>query len=246
MIGTGKMGRCLAQLLKCNSEVTICSRSEGKARAAARRMGIGWGGIDAIARSDITIATAPTEAVPALADQAAKLMPHGALFVDVSSVKMGLIEKVAGRIPHDSGYISIHPLFTSPRVKARNIVAVRVKDSDLSLRFCELLCKSGARIIEATAEEHDRAMAVTQVLHHFALMALERALDKKASGIDLDRFCTHSLSKTMAVLRLIRKNYETVKMIQRENVFGKEIREEFLREACKLDEELSGPPLPNN
>ncbi|MEN3035196.1 MAG: prephenate dehydrogenase/arogenate dehydrogenase family protein [Candidatus Methanosuratincola sp.] len=236
VIGTGKMGRCLATLLKGNAEVTLCSREPERARALARRMGIAGAGVPELSASDVVVAAIPTEALTGFAEECAGMMRTGAAFVDVSSVKMGVVEEVLKRLPDGAGYASIHPLFTSPRVKDKDIAFIAIRETETLKRFREALAKAG-RVFETTPEEHDRATAATQVLHHFALLTIERALLKRANESEI--FKTHSLRRTLAVIRMVERNRETVMTIQRLNRFGREAREEFIREAEALNSELS-------
>lgn len=236
VIGTGRMGRCLATLLRGNAKVTLCSREPEKARALAKRLGVSGAGVSELSSSDVIVAAIPTEAVIKFAEECAGMMRPDATFVDVSSVKIGLVEEVLKRLPHRAGYASIHPLFTSPRVKDKDIAFMAIREAKTLKRFREALAKAG-RVFETTPEEHDRATAATQVLHHFALLTIERALLKRANESEI--FKTHSLRRTLAVIRMVERNRETVMTIQRLNRFGKEAREEFIREAEAFNAELS-------
>ncbi|MBC7128031.1 MAG: prephenate dehydrogenase/arogenate dehydrogenase family protein [Candidatus Methanosuratus sp.] len=237
VIGTGKMGRCLSTLLKDHAEVTLHSRDIKKARAIARRIGVDGADINAISGSDVILATIPTGALQRFVEESAGAMRPGAIFVDVSSVKVGLVEEVLKRLPKGTGYVSIHPLFTSPKVKEKGVAFIPVRETATVERFLETLSKSGMSVFRTTAEEHDRATAATQVLHHFALLTMERVLQRYMKSSE--RFKTHSLRKTLAVIRLVERNRETAVMIQKLNKFGKGIREEFIREAEALDREFS-------
>lgn len=133
--------------------------------------------------------------------------------------------------------MSIHPLFTSPNVKYKNVAFIPVRETATVDRFFEIFSKSGISAFKTTPEEHDRATAVMQVLHHFALLTMERVIQRHMKSSE--KFKTHSLRRTLAVIRLIERNRETAVMIQRLNRFGKGIREEFIREAETLDREFS-------
>lgn len=237
MIGTGKMGRCLSTLLRGHAIVTLHSRDLKKAKAIAKRIGVASADINAISGSDVVIATIPTGALPRFVEEYLGGVRPGAIFVDVSSVKIGLIEEVLKRLPAGVGYVSIHPLFTSPKVKDKDLAFIPVRETATVDRFLETLSKSGMSVFKTTPEEHDRATAATQVLHHFALLTMERVLLRHIKSSE--RFKTHSLRKTLAVIRLVERNRETAVMIQRLNKFGKGIREEFIREAEGLDREFS-------
>ncbi len=236
MIGTGRMGRCLATLLKGNAKVTLCSREPKKARALAKRLGVSSAGISELSGSDVVIAAIPTEALIKFAEEYAGTMRPDATFVDVSSVKIGVVEEVLKRLPQRAGYASIHPLFTSPRVKDKDVAFMVLREAKTLKRFREALARS-AKVFETTPEEHDRATAITQVLHHFALLTIERALLKHVKVSET--FKTNSLRRTLAVIRTVERNRETVITIQKLNRFGKEAREEFIREAEAFNAELS-------
>jgi len=237
VIGTGKMGRCLSTLLRGHAEVTLHGRDSDKARAVAERIGVASADTNAVSESDVVIATMPTEALPGFVEEQAGGMRSGAIFVDISSVKIGLVDDILKRLPDWVGYASIHPLFTSPRVKEKDVAFIPVREVANMGMFLETLSRSGMSVFKTTPEEHDRATAVTQVLHHFALLAMERVLQRHMKSSE--GFKTHSLKKTMSVIRLVERNRETAVMIQRLNKYGKEIREEFIRECEALDSEFS-------
>ncbi len=237
MIGTGKMGRCLSTLLRDQADVTLHSRDLRKGRAIAKRVGVCSSEIKAISESDVVIATMPTGAIPGFLEESAGSMRPGAAFVDVSSVKCGVVEEVLKRLPEWVGYVSIHPLFTSPKVKEKDVAFIPVRGTANVYRFLETLSRSGMRLFETSSEEHDRATAITQVLHHFALLTMDKVLQRHMSSSE--KFTTHSLRKTLAVMRLVKGNRDTAVMIQRLNKFGKSIRMEYIKEAEALDRELS-------
>ncbi len=237
VIGTGKMGRCLSTLLRDHADVTLCSRDFKKAKKIAKRIGVGSADINTISESDVVIATIPTGALPRFVEESAGGMRPGAVFVDVSSIKIGLVEEVLKRLPEGVGYVSIHPLFTSPNVKYKDVAFIPVRETATVDRFFETFSKSGISVFKTTPEEHDRATAVMQVLHHFALLTMEKVIQKHMKSSE--KFKTHSLRRTLAVIRLIERNRETAVMIQKLNRFGKGIREEFIKEAEALDREFS-------
>ncbi|MCX8169617.1 MAG: prephenate dehydrogenase/arogenate dehydrogenase family protein, partial [Candidatus Methanomethyliaceae archaeon] len=161
---------------------------------------------------------------------------NGSLFVDVSSVKCGIIEEIANLLPPQLEYISIHPLFVSPRVKIKNVIMTPVKAKNWNEKLEELLIKAGMRIGKCSAEEHDKIMAACQVAHHFTYLSLKETLKKLNFENIQEIFITHSLRKTLAILRLIERNIRTIEEIQRMNKFASMIRKIFIQEAKRLDE----------
>ena len=82
--------------------------------------------------------------------------------------------------------LGAHPLFC-PDSDSRGMTIVlvpAVKSGRWPSVIRGIFTGSGYNVIETTAEEHDRAMAVVQGMTHFMYVAMGRALDK--SGVDLE------------------------------------------------------------
>ena len=135
----------------------------------------------------------------------------------------------------------MHPLFGPvERFEGENIVLVPVRSGVWLSPLSQILKKAGLNVTVATAEEHDKAMALVQVVHHFALLVLNEMFkhpDKWTTR--LEAFTTKSLRKTLKNLRRIEELIDVVEMIQRLNPYAKEAREHFLKLAHKLHKEFS-------
>jgi prephenate dehydrogenase len=237
------MGRCMATLLRSACDLTITSRDSSRANEIADRLGIKGCGAMGLSEMDIVILTIPTEVLLPISRQTSQQMRPGSLLVDVSSVKCGVVDKIGRILPDQIFYISIHPLFSSPRVKIRNTMVIPVRSGPWLPIITDLLTRSGMRVTEVSAEEHDRAMATVQVIHHFALLSMENAMVRQgyAKNEGLEPFLTHNMMKTMNTLKLLNKNMKTIEMIQKINKFSPGARERFIEEAIKLDKRYSKP-----
>ncbi|MBC7112461.1 MAG: prephenate dehydrogenase/arogenate dehydrogenase family protein [Candidatus Methanomethyliales bacterium] len=238
------MGRCMARLLKKSTEVTLCGRSFRRAARVAKIVGVRVADIDiCMLQSDILIAAVPPTSLPELAGEASQHMRDGALFVDISSVKCGIVEEVTRLLPERLEYVSIHPLFASHRVGIKNVVIVPVRVRCWMDKFRELLLTCGMSVVECSAEEHDRAMATFQVLHHFAYLSLKGALKRLGFEEKESPFTTYSFKRTLAVLRLIEGNIQAIEEIQRRNKFSDDARRIFIEEAKRLDNLFRTPGI---
>lgn len=235
------MGRCIAALLRGSCDLTIMGRDAVKANAVAGRMGIRGGAPADLPRMDVVVLTVPTGALLSSAREASSLMKTGSLLVDVSSVKCGVVGEICSALPDGVFFISIHPLFASPRVRVKNTVVVPVRPGPWMPALTGLLARAGMRVKEASAEEHDRVMATVQVIPHFALLSIKKAIarDGCAGGDDLEPFLTHNIIKIMRTIGLIDRNVATIEMIQRENKYATAARKTFIEEAAKLDAHYS-------
>lgn len=232
------MGRCLAFLLGKHCDLTVCSRDLRKAEALATKAGAkatGYGGCE---KKNIVFLAVPTRDLPEAASKVSRLMPASSLLVDVSSVKCGIVEVIERGLPERLYYISMHPLFSSHRVRRKNAMLIPVREGPWMGQLRQLLVAAGMEVKEVGAKEHDMIMATIQVAHHFALLTLREVLRGAGFGDleELGPFMTHSMAKTMGALRLIESNMETIEMIQETNKFANNARRRFIEEAKRLDE----------
>lgn len=243
-MGTGRMGRCLAALLRGRCDLVVCSRDLRKAEAMARKAEAKAAGTEGCSDRQVVILAVPNSSLIEVAGMVSRTMPAGSLLVDISSVKCGVIDKVEGAIPRGISYISIHPLFYSPRSREKNTIIVPVRPGVWLSPLMSLLTSSGMRLFVAEEKTHDRAMAAVQVAHHFALLSLKATLARMGfwEKGDLEPFMTRSLEKSLRVIRSLDRNIATIEMIQKENGFSQTARATFLDEAKKLDSIYSNKP----
>ena len=105
--------------------------------------------------------------------------------------------------------------------------------------FLTILTGCGMDVRRSTIEEHDRAMAAVQVLHHHALLAFSQTLGEIVSETQLSQFVTESLEKTFQNLEGMEQNWGTISAIQRLNPYAQDVREAFsvaARESINFDE----------
>ena len=243
-MGTGRMGRCLAALLRGRCDLMICSRAPHRAEAMARKAGAKATGTEGCSDRQVVILAVPNSSLIEVAGKISCIMRAGSLLVDISSVKCGIIDEVEGVIPSGINYISIHPLFYSPRSREKNTIIVPVRPGVWLSPLMGLLAGAGMRLEVANGTEHDRAMAAVQVVHHFALLSLKATLTRMGfwGEGDLEPFMTRSLEKSLRVIRSLERNIATIEMIQKENGFSQMARAAFLDEAKKLDSYYSKKP----
>jgi prephenate dehydrogenase len=130
-----------------------------------------------VRRADVVVLAVPERvAFAAVPELAAQLRP-GALLVDTLSVKTGIVALLALHAGHLEA-VSLNPMF-APALgfDGRAVAAVVVRDGPRGRALREAIARSGARVAEVGADEHDRIAAVTQALTHAAVLAFGLALD---------------------------------------------------------------------
>ncbi len=125
----------------------------------------------------------------------ARLRP-GALLTDLNSLKTEICEAMASTPATE--VLGLHPMFgpSVTSLRRQKVVTCAVRPGPLGEALRHELGTMGAELIEATPEQHDRMMAVIQVLVHFSTLARGHAL--RRIGVPIEQ----SLTFTSPIYRL--------------------------------------------
>ncbi len=230
--GTGGMGRLLACFFSLlGGQVKIAGRSLERTRKAATELEVEPGTLLDAARSDMVFISVPIAETERVAVETASLMSERSLISDISSVKSGVSDRIAARIPDNLEYVSLHPLFgpDADHLYDQNIIVVPYRVSERWKRLERVLTGAHARVYSMTAIRHDQEMAYAQGLHHFAMITL---------GVCLDRVgaypATSALRETEARIEKLLAGWETIQGIQRMNPFVPALRQKFVETSQKM------------
>jgi prephenate dehydrogenase/chorismate mutase len=230
--GTGGMGRLFARLTSLQgARVKLAGREIGKTRTVAKEMEVEPGTILDATSSDIVILAVPTEETVRVATETASLMTNGSLLADLSSVKTGISDTIAEKIPRGLEYVSLHPLF-QPNIDVLHnqvIVALSYRVGRRWSKLARALQDAGAEIQKMTATQHDRIMAYAQGLHDFALISLGLGLDGMGGEPR-----TQTLRDTEGRIADLLDSWDTVVGTQLMNPFNPPVKQKFLEIATNL------------
>ncbi|UXD22826.1 hypothetical protein IPA_08605 [Ignicoccus pacificus DSM 13166] len=243
--GYGGMARTLAEVFsRAGHKVVITGRNLEKAKELAQSLKVEWGEPKEVAsKVEWLILAVPPDALIDVVRELAPLMRSGSLLSDISSVKSGIVDKILKELPEYVEYISLHPLF-GPDIDpiGETIVMIPLKSYDYWVReLSQALVSMGFEVVTASPDEHDKAMAVTQVLHHFALLTLKRSMDELAKELDVnyEGYVTYSFKKTLDTIKRLESLFDVVKEIQQRNPYAKNARRKFIENAEQLNEEFA-------
>ncbi len=230
--GTGGMGRFFARLLALNgAEIKLAGREIGRTRVAAKEMEVESGTLLDAASSDIVIISAPMQETTRIASEIIPLMKPESLLVDFSSVKTGVTDMIAEKIPRKNEYVSLHPLFgpNTDHIHSQTLAIILSSPGPQWHKLAKALEREGAKFVSMSAAQHDKTMAYVQGLHHFALIAF---------GLELDGMGgeprTMALRETEKRIASLLENWETIIGIQQLNPFMPPLRQEFLETVNRL------------
>jgi prephenate dehydrogenase len=188
--GTGGIGRWFADFFgKSGFSVHVTGRREGLSFP------------ELVKRCRVVIVSVPIAATPAVIRQVGPLLPADSLLMDFTSLKAEPVREMMAAT--EANVVGCHPLFgpDCPSLSGQNVILCPGR-GDLWLgRMQVLFAKGGARVMVATAEEHDRMMALTQGLTH--LDTLLMGLTLREAGMDaatLDAFSTPIFRTKQAII----------------------------------------------
>jgi prephenate dehydrogenase/chorismate mutase len=232
--GTGGMGRFFARFTSLRgAQVKLAGREINRTRTVAREMEVEPGTLLDAASSDMVILAVPMVETVRVATETGSLMSPRSLLVDLSSVKTGISDRIAEKIPKGLEYVSLHPLFgpNLDHLHDQVIIAVSYNAGSNWSKLASALQNGGSKIVTMSASQHDRTMAYVQGLHHFALVSLGLGLNGMGGEPR-----TQSLRDTEARILGLLENWDTITGIQELNPFVSRVRQRFLEETARLSQ----------
>jgi len=100
----------------------------------------------------------------------------------------------------------------------------------------------GLEPVIAGYDEHERAMAVVQVIPHLYMIALSKAIEdlSRRYGIEYKLFRTYNVKKIEEVIGRVRGNIDVVKEIQVHNRYASEARRVGAEALISIAKEFGG------
>ena len=224
--GHGAMGRWFSALLSARGHRVDCWEP-GDPRTPAR----------AAAGVHVVLLCVSMHAAVEVARQWAPHVPESAVLCDINSLK----EEICAVYESDAQCecVGLHPMFgpTVMGLRRQKVVVCEVRPGPGTERLLAELGRMGAELVHATPVEHDRMMAIVQVLVHYRTLAMGEAL--RRAGVPIARtleFTSPIYRLELAVTgRLFAQSAELYAAIEMENPQGEEIRAIF-REAAEAVE----------
>lgn len=165
--GKGGMGRCVAGLFADLGHTVLIADLDTPLTPR-----------EAAARAEVVVISVPIDATIAVIRELGPLVREEGLLMDVTSIKAAPVRAML-----ESSRASVagaHPLF-GPSVhtlQGQRLVLTPGRGEEWASWLRLNLSARGLILCEATPEEHDRAMAIVQVLTHFSTEVMGRALTK--------------------------------------------------------------------
>jgi prephenate dehydrogenase len=223
IVGNGQFGTFMAEWLAPYLEVRLLGRADD---------------VSVVRKVDAVIFAVPFGALPtAIATVKPNVRPE-TLIMDVTSIKVAPLQLLQEAFPTHQ-IIVTHPIF-GPQSGKNGIAGLPIVVTNVSATaevytaICAFLRDTLAlRVVEQSADQHDRDMADIQALTHLIGRTLIR-LDIKSHDTD-----TRSYEQLLELCNLLRfDSFELFETIQNGNPHAKAVRDAFRAELDALEEEL--------
>lgn len=194
--GTAGMGRFLAATLSAASfDVAVVGlESEETPEQLA-------------ARVDLLFLAVPISVTVEMAQRVGPHVRAGCCLADITSLKGAPLAAMLASTPDAVEVVGTHPMFgpSSASFDRQKVVLCEGRGTTWRSRLAELFAALGAEVVHATAEEHDRHMALIQVLVHEKTMVMGSVLERL--GADLGRSLDFASPIYRAELSMIGRMY---------------------------------------
>lgn len=221
--GGGEMGRMLAAAFAARGHhLSVIERDDEVTPSA-------------VAEADIVMVAVPMTDAARVCAMFAPLVRQDALLCDINSLKVDVCQALTASRGEALG---THPMFgpTVSSLRRQKVVLCSVKPGPMASWLETELGRMGADLIHASPEHHDAMMAVVQVLTHFGIMVVGRALSRSGHSLDESLPFTSPIYRLelSMVGRLFSQKPELYREILMSNPASRELREIFLDQAQQL------------
>lgn len=215
--GTGKMGSAFAEALKKKGHDVIISSRSTEIKP-----------IDAAKQGNIVIISVPIKSTEEVIKELAPFTKKDTILTDFTSVKVKpckLMEKYS-----KSNVIGGHPLFgPGVNLSGQQMVLCNIKGDKLK-ELKSIYESIGLNIIELSAEQHDKEMAVIQCLNQFDNLSFADFLLKNKFSLNENKEFTPNFKLKLSVIgRTLSQPAGLYPEILMENQYSKEIISDYIK-----------------
>lgn len=241
VIGLGAFGRWFVeQYLKQGFKVKVYDVDSRKIDELRLLKVIGCSSIKEVVENvEYVVVAVPINAVCQVVEEASKYMDSGTI-IDISSLKKPVYD-ILKNLPERLNTVCIHPLFgpRTPTLENQKIAFIPVRNSSDERKIIEILMP-GARIVETTVEEHDKAMTYILSLTHLLSLIVVKILKSIKDQKSLKELAGSSFKNLCKMLdSTLTESLDTFTSILFYNTGTKELSTELLNQINELDNLLS-------
>lgn len=236
IIGFGRLGKLIARYLKEDADVIVCDISDISTQA--KELGVQSGTLEEVCQCPIVIPFVPISEFEKLMILIKDKLQPKSLLIDVCSVKELPVNAMLKHLPENIQILATHPMFgpdsARETVFGHKIVLcpIRIEDK-LYNDIKRYLNGHGLKVIETTAEDHDRQISHSLVLAHFIGRTL---MDTGAQRQEIETLGYKRLMKILGVVQ--NDSWQLFVDMNKYNRFADQARARFIGSLTAIDQKL--------
>jgi chorismate mutase / prephenate dehydrogenase len=188
---------------------------------------------DVVSAAQIVMVCVPMDIAVETIHAVGPHMAAGALLCDINSLKRDVCDALREATSGEA--MGTHPMFgpTVGSLRRQKVVLCPVRPGPLGAWWTRELGQLGAELITTSPEDHDRMMAIIQVLVHFHTIVMGDALRRTGVAVeDSLRFTSPIYRVEMSVVgRLFGQDPRLYAEIEMQNPYGAEVIGHFMAAA---------------
>lgn len=189
-----------------------------------------------VKKNKIILISVPMEKFSEVVKEISPFIETRHWIIDICSLKKEPV-RIMRKYLKKGEILATHPLFGpyEKDLKEKTIAFYPVRGKNVLHWFKEVMINEGLNLVRISPQQHDKIMALVQVVNHFWLILLAKVIkDLKFSLKELVCLSTPSFLKQLHILkRLAQQDTNLYAKIQLENPFGKRFRNLLCRN-CKI------------
>lgn len=190
---------------------------------------------EAASQGDIVIVTVPINKTVETIEEIAPFVKNNAMFTDFTSVKVNPVKAMKNS---NAEIVGGHPLFgPTSDFKGQHFILSKESKGDYYEWYKFFIEKLGMKVIEMSAENHDKNMAVIQCLTHFSSISLGHTLNKMGYDLEMGQKISTPvyLMRLYGVGRILAQDAELYSDIQMLNPYAKEVSQKYFEATQELN-----------
>jgi prephenate dehydrogenase len=236
IIGFGRFGRLMARYLSPDSHVR--THDPGVRPEVMSSAGAEPGAIGDVCCSDIVILAVPISQLQGLLSAIRPHLQPESLVIDVCSVKEQPVRWMQALLPETVDILGTHPMFgpdsAADSLEGRKIVLCPVRIGDKRFEKVKRYLRSkGLVLIETSAEDHDRQIAVSLALTH----TIGRSLAQ--FGAQPQEIDTEGYKRLLRILEVVENDtWQLFEDMNRYNPYAQDARKAFIKAMNEIEGKL--------
>ena len=226
IIGFGRFGKLMTRYLAEDCQVFVYDLDAQTEEIESR--GGAAASLEEVCRQPTVVLAVPISALRGVLKEVRKKLAPGTLIIDVCSVKTLPVKWMVEILPAEIDILGTHPMFgpdsAAEALKGGKIVLCRERLAAKAYdRIKAFLESKGLIVIETTADEHDREIAVSLALTHYIGRALAR-FGAKPQQID-----TEGYKRLLHILEVVENDtWQLFEDMNQYNPYAEDSRIQFL------------------